>query len=149
MSCYRQPTFVIAFRLKVWRPKIEKLKQINYSKIYMYIRNIAHIAHTSYATYTVIVQAHIHPICITTYTICRKNARNISVSSWIRDKRSGCMERKKKRKTARKRCNTCIHFKLSVNPETKRSSYVCDLDGRYAKSYLELRACRSPRFKHK
>lgn len=112
----------------------------------MYIRNIAH---TSYATYTVIVQAHIHPICITTYTICRKNARNISVSSWIWDRRSGCMERKKKRKTARKRCNTCIHFKLSVNPETKRSSYVCELDGRYAKSYLELRACRSPRFKHK
>ncbi len=59
------------------------------------------------------------------------------------------MDSKKKRKTARKRCNTCIHFKLSVNPETKRSSYVCDLDGRYAKSYLELRACRSPRFKHK
>ena len=59
------------------------------------------------------------------------------------------MDSKKKRKTVRKRCNTCIHFKLSVNPETKRSSYVCELDGRYAKYYLELRACRSPRFKHK
>lgn len=28
VSCHRQPTFVIAVRLKVWRPKIEKLKQI-------------------------------------------------------------------------------------------------------------------------
>ena len=31
------------------------------------------------------------------------------------------MERKKKRKTARKRCNTCIHFKLSVNPEKREA----------------------------
>lgn len=55
----------------------------------------------------------------------------------------------RKRKTARKRCNTCIHFKLSVNPETKRSSYVCDLSGRFAASYLELRACSAPQYKHK
>lgn len=54
-----------------------------------------------------------------------------------------------KSKPRRKRCNTCIHFKYGVNPKNKRGGYYCEETMKYARSYLQLKECKAPQYKHK
>lgn len=59
------------------------------------------------------------------------------------------MSNNKVKKTPRKRCNTCIHFKYGVNPKTNRAGYYCEETMKFARSYLQLKECKAPKFKHK
>ena len=55
----------------------------------------------------------------------------------------------KERKTPRKRCKTCEHFLYSYNEKTRKYGYCCEISGEFAKSYNQLKDCKSPNYKKK
>lgn len=57
--------------------------------------------------------------------------------------------RVKERKTPRKRCKTCEHFLYSYNEKTRKYGYCCEISGEFAKSYNQLKDCKSPNYKKK
>ena len=105
------------------------------------------VHHSTYERLGHELNADLHFLCATCHDTIHKEERFELLKS--RETPEPGSKKKNKSKKTRKYCKTCEHFLYSYNEKTRKYGYCCEISGEFAKSYNQLKDCKSPNYKKK